>query len=710
MNRNLGIACTVLLLVCQSALADCEKLPGTGTLSDVVARISPRDGEIALTLAGTVTTPDRTLSHAITPSTLCMAALGTTRLNAVRVCSMRTQNSYTGNDSITPINQGARFSLGYTISSDAPTNMNAELDRTGCPPVVYRIVLGNGARTNRVYPRPDKLAANEVAFDGATNSDLSRWTVEINQSRQPEHHIKIGPPALLDYHGDLALVLRWLTRGLFVILLVLTVFYAVLPRIAGISRPLDGIWLRPARTALTFVASGILINVCNLLTANWWRSTGRTLAAHWGGGGFGKFLQSSDLRTDLLSATMLAGLAVLAMSGLVIKHARTAMAFVLFRNALLLALVAEVITLTSGFVEHHISIGFEIPALLVSVLLSAATVGALRPGLGLKAPTAAMLTILVAATVFFPIAPVVYGYLGGAPPISENTSAWFRFLVPWAGQCLFSIALLLAGFHLLHADTTETARNTARGALILLLLSVVDVRGIGLSDAVALAGLWFLADHMLFKAASGAGAPAANHPVLDTLPYDEIRRTLQTKVVLGGVLTVVVFWLQFSVNPSGNLNFAALFAVKLLLTSFTKGALAVLLLGCAFNMLRGGSATAKAALIAAAVIAASLAANILNLLNSRHVLPTIVSNIDLVTALLLVAVVGYDVPNARRQVGDLPLKDMFKGTTLGHVVPIVAGAAAAFYAAISPSINSAIAGALGELLRQLLPHASNIAN
>jgi hypothetical protein len=363
--------------------------------------------------------------------------------------------------------------------------------------------------------------------------------------------------------------------------------------------------------------------------------------------------------------------------------------------AAVIAVAGAVFAMLILLVESAVPwLGFELPALVVSLLCALIGVGALRHVFDLSAGRVVAIAAIVAIVVLFPTDAVIK--TSGEPRFGDNARAWAIFLSSF--MAIFIYVAALTGFAFRVAGSDECKDRVAGQWLIFLLILLVATFSIAHpTNALAVAGLMWISSRLLLpspappdEAALGRDAGIDWESKEETFPF-----------IVGGV-AALIFLIQFAFAASDgdfNQRFALLDLANVPRT-FALGAVAGLVLARVGPLLSGDSATLKAANISAVVLVASVAAALVTL--KGHFVAALTANFGVIASLIVCALVVYDLPSARNSEGRLEWREMFKGTTLAHGVPFLSAMAVALFSALSPIFMHELTNSVGTALRATL--------
>jgi hypothetical protein len=369
-------------------------------------------------------------------------------------------------------------------------------------------------------------------------------------------------------------------------------------------------------------------------------------------------------------------------------------------RAALICWLALLFSLLVMMIGHDMQwIGFEAPALLVSMAYACfgiASVGALY---GLTRAQVLGLALLVALTAFFPTDPVIRS--SGVVTIGDNTHTWARFL--FFPAAIYTYIAALAGFAFCVGRSDEIHDHAAGRWLIFLLILQIAAFGIrnpanmvAVVGVVMVASIWLLApSDRRDDAAVAASSREIWELEEDSFPF-----------VVGGT-AAAIFLMQLLFDIGQHSDRFTLLSLANVPRVFAIGAVAGLVLARLGPLLRGDSATLKALNISALIMITNIAASLSGLHGRARVLAVIASNLGVIASLILSAVFVYDLKRAKTgNDGQLEWRNLFKGTTLARSVPIISAVAVALFSALSPIFIHEIGDAFGSLLKAALPQVT----
>jgi hypothetical protein len=388
------------------------------------------------------------------------------------------------------------------------------------------------------------------------------------------------------------------------------------------------------------------------------------------------------------------------------------------------AFAATLFSVLVSIVEGPAALGFEAPAFVVSLVIAGLIVRSLRP-LATAASAAARpwpwwtraaAALVLTVTVLFPRDAVLHSS-PSAPSVGGNTFFWADLMSGLSVRPLFFASMLLLADACAQAGAGNPELNRrADGALLaIFMLATASFGLLNPLNAAALAALWLAANRLVFFDPPPPGDPAAPAAPLGAaaqLAHPGLRshRRWRSLAIATGALAMLVLWLQASLQPGGEpgTTYALLAPLSLLIAIFSSGAIGALLLAHGFERIHGDSAGAKAVVVAAVLFAASLAGQFSDVLQHHDVASVLTDRIAIGAALLVVAFFSYDLPTARRAVGDASLKDLFKGTSIAPVVTSLAALVAAIMTALTPITSDEIGKTFRQVLHQNLEQLTQV--
>ena len=339
-------------------------------------------------------------------------------------------------------------------------------------------------------------------------------------------------------------------------------------------------------------------------------------------------------------------------------------------------------------------LGFELPALVVSLVCALISVSALRHVFYLSVRQIVIIAAIVAVVVLFPTDSIIK--TSGEPRFGDNARAWATFLSSF--MAIFIYVAALTGFAFRVAGSDECRDRLAGQWLIFLLILLVAAFSIAHpTNALAVAGLMVISTRLLLPS---QGNPEETVPGR-TAGIDWESSEEAFPFIVGG-LAALIFLIQFAfAKTEGDFNqrFALLDLANVPRT-FALGAVAGLVLARAGPLLKGDSATLKAANISAVILVASIAAQLATL--KGNFVAVLTANFGVIASLITCALVVYDLPSARNSEGHLEWREMFKGTALAHSVPFLSAMAVALFSALSPIFLHELTNTVGTALRTTL--------
>lgn len=647
------------------------------------------------------------------PGQICAAALGPLQVNAVAACRDFDTGFFSPDDRIVTDASGVNFELAREARQDS-TGVYIALhagERVCADRLVVELKVGPKARFSFVDGMPASLTADHAAFELAPRAQDANLLIGVGIDRVSDAaatgagvDLK-GPPSWNLPFGGNRVRLQDLSRPLILTLAVFTLIGGMAGRhpIAGAKGSVWSAARSPLITALGFYATATLLDarwgVTNLIFA--WLAKDPNLS---------RMIFTLDTGGRSSAANLLIQLGVLAILlaavglawGLVALLARRHpeperrplwWTLEVFGFAALLGFASILFAAAMWPIEQSRRLGFEAPALVLSLAFALLAIGSLRKLLDLSAGGVLGISVLAALTVFFPIDAVVRS-TGGAS-IAENTAQWAQFISFPMARFLYVGALAVLAYWLA-ADRKLDRPAVARWIGFLLLMQVAAFSIATPTNALAIAGVLLVAERWLFAPTSRAARP-------DDAPVPDREGEMPLFWLVGGG-AALIFLLQFvfRTGPGPDSRFGVL-GLAGMIPAFATGATAGLLLGYAMPMLRGDSATLKAANISLMIVCANLASGLDDLRGRAAFIGALVEYMNVAAALILVAVIYYDLARVKSVEGQWNWRDLFKGTTLASAIPIISAVAAATLSAISPIFSSEIGAAFSQLLKAALP-------
>jgi len=694
----------------------CLTLPGGATVEGVQLTIVPqRLGEdMPVTLSGIIRIADdngAALISQIGRKDICDATARRLKIGSAGVCALFVGSEFDASDSILARQNAIAFTLHTTYNNGGVhlLSLTDTADQACGLPLMIRIAPARGTTISSASPLPLILQDTMVDFRPMAAGRPLNVAVFLNAEDLPSKKAD----AFKDTYPAASDPLNMVSDAVLATLFLLTIAFYGTRRLFGPEQagPLfEEIW-PPLRATTILLAAGALLNVARhgvdkqeaaLIVG--WHVVKRTAA-------FFHVSPSADefaLLIPPLAGLMLAALVFAALCPpfwLLARRRHEVNADFLTRISavFLLGSLAAALVVAGGVVlfpvEARFPTGYEIPAIAVSFLVALFILSSLRRMFGLRWPPCIALSLLIALTLFYPSSSVATD-TPDPPNAAYNAVAWFTYLAVIGGGFMYSVALLsTALFHRRTATANDGALD--RALLVLLVLSIAGLRFGDLLNDAALIVVWMAADSYIFSRVQ-----PANPVTVTDLGHMLVRpsaSTLRWTALFGGLTSMGIFWMQYALSADhGSPEFLVLKGARVLLSAFVTGAIGTLLLGHAFNRIPGRSATGKALLLGAVVAATAIASRLDYILGTRAILPWLTAQIDFFAAILVIAVLVFDIPNARRQQENLPLSQLFTGTTLAQAVPIVTGIGAALFSALSPALSGAVGTAFSDMVQTVL--------
>lgn len=715
-RRAAAISVLLIAALATSTQASSDACKETGMkVQDVRLLIVPNADGISSqwTLSGyaLVADPDK-LSTAPTGA-LCFAGIGDNfRVNKMGAC--RAFFMLHSGDTVKRDGNGIEFSFSQRVPSQGPAiELSQSADDRACSErFVVEVRPGAHRRFFSISGLPKSLSEDRVEFEIPAGVDAKDLSIQVFVGEASGERNLKPPTSWLEPIKGIQL-LR-LGRALLLSLLV-AVLFAFLERThpfpSGFG-PVSSYLRSPVTAAMAFYMTGALTECArniasvllrpNLLDSattiqDWIRNTISRVGSE-----FHSLLPFLYPMIELavLGAILITAIfarLLFALPAYALGTAGRVMEFP-FRVMLWAAVIAvagAVFAMLILLVESAVPwLGFELPALVVSLVCALIGVGAVRHVFGLSARRVVAIAVVVAIVVLFPTDSVIR--TSGEPRFGDNARAWAIFLSSF--MAIFIYVAALTGFAFRVAGSDECKDRLAGQWLIFLLILLVATFSIAHpTNALAVAGLMWISSRLLLpsrappeEAALGRGAGIDWESKEETFPF-----------IVGGV-AAFIFLIQFAFAATeGDFNqrFALLDLANVPRT-FALGAVAGLVLARVGPLLSGDSAALKAANISAVVLVASVAAALVTL--KGHFVTVLTANFGVIASLIICALVVYDLPTARNSEGHLDWREMFKGTTLAHSVPFLSAMAVALFSALSPIFMHELSSSVGAALRGAL--------
>lgn len=339
-------------------------------------------------------------------------------------------------------------------------------------------------------------------------------------------------------------------------------------------------------------------------------------------------------------------------------------------------------------------LGFEGPALLLSLLLAAFAVHQSRRNFSLSRKRALALAVFASITILFPTDPVVRS--SGTISIAEHSVHWASFIAFQIAGFLY-VAALAYGAYATASHHDDGSAPATRWIMLFLALEVGLFSLGSLPNALAITAVMLVGSSVLFSRALSKDVESVTEPM----------HAIDFAFLVGiAAASIYLFQSIFSADPDAAAQPFAILRLAQGLRVFAIGLTAGLALVVGRNCLRGDSATLQALGLSVFIVAINIA-SFLDVLRARQQLVEALSeHIAVMSALVLSAGIYFDLPRHLRQEQEFTWRGMFKGTTLAKVVPIVSTAAAAIASALSPVFVAEVGSAFGQLLKTALPQQS----
>jgi hypothetical protein len=364
-------------------------------------------------------------------------------------------------------------------------------------------------------------------------------------------------------------------------------------------------------------------------------------------------------------------------------------------SALMAAIAAGV-----AILERHAWIVFEPPALLVSLVLASIAVAAVSRLFVITWRTAVGVTLLLTLTAMFPVSAVMHSNV--SVPVSRNTFFWPSFLAGPMAEKLYLAGLVGLALNVARRAGLD-AVTKGRWLAFLLLMQVAGFSVTSPTNAIATFAILMVSGVWLFSGQPGQAGQAAPAP---SASEAAAKPDLGFAWLVGGA-AAFVFVMQYIFKSGGGADeegprFVAL-SLSYALNAFAIGFTAGLLLLTSGPALRGDSTTLKAANISLWILAVNLTSRLDGLHGRKSFVAAVTEYMGVIAALILSALVTYDLARVKGGDGAFNWRDLFKGTTLAQAVPIVSAAAAAVFSALSPILIGEIGEAFSALLNAAQP-------
>ena len=679
---------------------DCTEAKGVVVQNARLLIVPNSDGITRqLTFSGIALVSDPKMLSYIPAHVLCERAIGENFLvNKTAVCGQFYLLS--GGDAVKPSGTGIEFSFSQRVPSEGLA-IQLTRDTTGksCPsnPFIVEVRPGKDRRFLAINSLPKSLSDDRVEFEIASGANTR--TLDIQVVVGGGGYESLNPPLSLR-EPIKGIRLERLGQALLLSLLVALIF-ALLDRSHSFPAAFGQVstYLRsPITTAMAFYMTGAVAECArssvNLILSALLVGPSRSEA-------FDRLLR--DYRNfDLRSASELAALAAFLVVVLVIRlllalparslgTAGRVMTFPLRVTtwATVIAMASTLFAMLILMIEVVTPwLGFEIPALMVSFVFALIGVRALRRLFDLSGSLVIVIGLIFTFAVLFPTDAVLRS--AGVARIGDNTRAWAFFLS--SSMAIFIYVAALTGFAFRVARSDDCDDRLAGQWLIVLLILLVAAFSIAHpTNALAVAGLMLVSTRLLLpdpdEAAVRRDADIDWEMNEETFPF-----------IVGGV-AAFIFLVQFAF-AAGEGDFYRRFALLDLANvprTFALGTVAGLVLARAGPCLRGDSAVMKAAYVSAVLLVASVAGSLVSL--KGHFVAVFTANFGVVAALIICALVVYDLPRVRNSEGSIEWRDLFKGTSSGQAVPFLSAMAVAVFSALSPIFMHELTNSVGTLLR-----------
>jgi hypothetical protein len=673
-----------------------------------------------LTLSGRAAIPDAALSAPDPARALCLATLGDDfRVNATYVCS-NVSGGFRSEDQFEKNGDFSDFSLSTSLGQQQPiVLLHLDAGRSICVDrLLVEVHPGDHGRFSYISSMPSRLADDRAEFEIKSEGSAEGLNIQVflDQSavRTPESPPSLSGPKSWNEPIE-GVRLQQLAR-VFAMSLTFAAVLAFFQRWSPLPTALRSLCHRLeicVATALAFSMTAAWMDFAGEVTSFLIRDAAQ----------FDRFLRwisnsmsfewvreviTGNPRMAVQSLLAVGALTVAGIVNIVVGWPLRRLGFVgqvaafplrvAFRGTLISAaafLFSWLVFVCEGELQWA---GFEAPALLVSVFFALIAASAVRDLFCLSRNQAIGLAALVAVTAFFPTDPVVLSTGGAA--IGENTAFWAMFVGRFAAIFLYVAAL--TGFAFRVAEASGMSDRLVASWLIFLLVLQISSFGIAVpTNAFAVAGV-VLASSPWLLAAYDVDDDARTRSAAESLVWELEEETFP--FIVGGA-AAGIFLLQFIFEAStgDRPGEFALLGLAQVPRVFAVGATAGLLLARSGPVLRGDSAILKAANISALLIVSRMASELTSLRGRQGLIGVLASELGVIAALMLCAMLVYDLQRAKANDGHFEWRDLFKGTTLARAVPIVSAIAVALFSALSPIFIHEVGDAFGALLKNALP-------
>jgi hypothetical protein len=351
---------------------------------------------------------------------------------------------------------------------------------------------------------------------------------------------------------------------------------------------------------------------------------------------------------------------------------------------------------------------FEPVALVVSAALAWWAVTAFNPVSGFDWRKITVAVLALTFLLLYP-QPVIHG--GAEPPTAiDNALVWFPFaggyFVPNA--MLLTIALI-AALKLAHSANMRLAPREADRTLLFLFGLSVTLTSIGsLTSAVLLFAVLAVGDRLIF---SGSAEPRPLAPARGAAIAAKAAKPRQINpgrlALAVAVIAAIIFWLQYSgdllARRSGPRGL--LVPAMLIYTAAVPAAIGGLLLQHSYARIPSPIAATKALVITAFAFAATVATRLTFIAEERSILPAVIDVLGIFTALLAIAILVYDWPEARRELGGATIRERLGGTGFGWLLTILSSISLAAVSALSPILFDELGQVFRTVVRETLGQA-----
>ena len=671
------------------------------------------------TLSGRAHAPSTALA-ALKPSALCLSSVGDgLQVDGSDLCvsMLRDSDSFGSKDAVTFANGVASFKISRPLyQSSERTIISLARGRRVCAGALgVEVRPGPQGRFTEISGLPNDLAPDHARIalgPGPQARDLS-WSVAVIQPAttaadeapdddRPQH----GPRSWSAPIAGSPLTVRALLRPIVLAISLLAIVVLFERRTLAVGDRVE-LWedLRgPLKIAFGLVAAGTITQTAQALAPvllHWLLSSVRDapdVIALLTAGPEPRVLATEPLQPVIVASLLVGAVTLRLLLGLSIFRADAAAgALVLFVPDVAvwgaaLALVGALITSGAWIVEAHVVLGFEGPALMISLLFSTAAVVGSRRLLGLGAKDALIIALIAALTVLFPTDPALTST--GTVTIAANTSEWTRFIADPAGRFLYAILLAAAALRL---SGGASARSVAAWTSLILAFEVASFGLSSLTNVAAFAAVAAVLPAWLFSARADDRAATE---------IDDTQARRFAVRVAGGAVLIFLFQFIFRQGGGAGDRFTAL-ALGTVITVAATGLVAGLLMARALPYRLGDSPTVKALAICLIIEAANVAASLDDIRGRTLFLGALSEEMNVMASLLFCTLVTFELPKIREQDGQMKWKDLFKGTSLANAVPIVSGIAIATFSALSPVLTTEVGKAFGEMLQASIPHQAS---